>query len=45
MFTALFWLFIGLMLGWFFLPTPEWATKLLTALIEKVPFLGGFVKK
>lgn len=45
MLTALFWLFIGLMLGWFFLPTPAWASSLLKLLIERVPFIGSFIKK
>jgi hypothetical protein len=45
MFSALLWLFIGLMLGWFFLPTPEWATRLITAVVAKVPFLAPFLKK
>jgi len=38
-------LLIGLMLGWFFLPAPAWATKLYDWLIEKVPGLSFFVRK
>lgn len=45
MLFAAFWLFIGLMLGWFFLPTPDWANRLITAVVTRVPVLGAFLKK
>jgi hypothetical protein len=31
---------IGIVLGWFFLPTPQWAKDL----ISKIPFLGAYMK-
>lgn len=45
MFAAIFWLFIGLMVGWFFLPMPGWAKTLGEMIIAKVPYLARFVKK
>jgi type II secretory pathway component PulF len=35
----------GIILGWFFLPTPEWATRAMSSIVEKIPFLGKFLKK
>ncbi len=37
--------FIGLMLGWFFLPAPAWAKRLRDYLIAKVPGLGHFTRR
>lgn len=45
MLFSLIFLFIGLMIGWFFLPMPTWAKNLGDYLITKVPFLATFVKK
>lgn len=41
----IFALLVGLFLGWFFLPTPQWATTTILWLVAKVPFLGKFLKK
>ncbi len=45
MLFAAFWLFIGLILGWFFLPTPKWAKTLITAVVARVPIVGKFLKE
>jgi hypothetical protein len=42
---SIIYLAVGIFLGWFFLPTPEFAKTALAALIAKVPFLARFVKK
>lgn len=31
---------IGIILGWFFLPTPDWVRTL----IAKIPFIGAYMK-
>lgn len=41
MLDTLFWIAIGVVLGWFFLPTPDWARTL----IAKIPYLGAYMKK
>lgn len=37
---ALVWFVIGLVVGWFFLPSPEWAREL----VKKIPVIGDWVK-
>lgn len=37
----LFLVAIGIVLGWFFLPTPQWAKDL----ISKIPVIGSYMKK
>lgn len=41
MINDLFFVAIGLVVGWFFLPSPAWARDL----ISKVPYIGGYVRK
>jgi hypothetical protein len=43
MLVDLFLLFIGLMVGWFFLPRPQWAIDLMVWAAAKLPFLAYFV--
>lgn len=31
---------IGIVLGWFFLPTPQWARDI----VAKIPFVGSYMK-
>lgn len=35
---------VGIVIGWFFLPVPEWAKTAMVKITEKVPFLKGFLK-
>lgn len=35
---------LGLVVGWFFLPIPQFAQTLFDKLLEKVPFLNSFKK-
>lgn len=35
----------GAFLGWFFLPIPQYAVKLLDKLIAKFPILAAFTRK
>lgn len=42
------WIFhivLGIFLGWFFLPTPQWAKNLMAWVVARVPFLGSYLKK
>lgn len=32
---------VGIVLGWFFLPTPDWARTL----VAKIPYVGSYMKK
>lgn len=41
MLNDLFFLVIGLAVGWFFLPEPAWAR----AIVSKIPVIGQYVKK
>jgi hypothetical protein len=45
MISAIFFFVIGLFVGWFFLPTPDWAKTVMTKVIGYVPFLGNYMKK
>jgi hypothetical protein len=35
---------IGLVVGWFFLPSPQWVRNIIAALAAKFPFLAKFVR-
>lgn len=41
MINDLFFTAIGVALGWFFLPTPQWATNL----VAKIPGISAYLKK
>lgn len=45
MLDTIFTLGIGIVIGWFFLPVPGWAKSTMAKIIEKVPFLKGFLKE
>ena len=41
------WVFlaVGVFLGWFFLPTPEWARLMLRWILIKIPYIQKYVKR
>lgn len=40
MINDLFFIGVGAVLGWFFLPTPEWAR----VLVARIPYVGKYMK-
>lgn len=41
MINDLFFLILGMVIGWFFLPSPAWVRSL----VSSIPYIGKYVKK